>query len=552
MSAYQAFGDAATEWAALHELPEGAIVAEPSEFHNAVSALIARRASGLSALFIPLIELPKRALLRLVLRPLFPLNAPVDQRLINLAQFAQGHLAIDGTPQQVIETRLTEPHRLAYTDACLIADDVIFMTAYHVDLAASTYGTRPVRYSVAPLPLKESTTSHSAVLAPSNIYLLAMEPRNRPFGDIVEAALHTLPLTVVRVEDLPPPARVAPAACFICLDDDPAVAVEVALRGYRVASACEGVSQSNRSIHVFNVVNATEAADAVLRALGTAPSASSPSPYTQPIETKAGSEECVSIIMSVYNRLDELDANLARLQNQSYKNFECIVVSDAGPSPDAICAKYPNTTLVMKSARTGYPTRNEGLARAKGRYLAFLDDDDIFLDDHLDVMVSALKSGADLAYSDYILNIVDVVDNRFVTVGYDLVRSPAITPFGLYVNNMIGYLTVVAKRHVYDDLGGFDPIKIPTNQEVELWLRWSSKYVMAHVSKPTTMYTIPRNRSGSASQHIHAGYAVGFERLYELYPCDLLSVRARREQFIAELRSQVTPPVHEPRYHVLG
>ena len=117
--------------------------------------------------------------------------------------------------------------------------------------------------------------------------------------------------------------------------------------------------------------------------------------------------ELISIIVPIYNVENYLRMCLDSIQNQTYQNFECLLINDVSPdnSPD-ICREY-----VAKDARFHYfekengglsSARNFGIERSTGAYLTFVDSDDWLEHDALDRLYGALrKEGADISIGRY-------------------------------------------------------------------------------------------------------------------------------------------------------
>ncbi|UQI49675.1 glycosyltransferase family 2 protein (plasmid) [Streptomyces sp. HU2014] len=111
----------------------------------------------------------------------------------------------------------------------------------------------------------------------------------------------------------------------------------------------------------------------------------------------------ISVIIPTADRPGPLHRALRSLARQTFRNFEAIVVRDAGPPVRSVVDSWkPDLalTLIDIEPRQGVShARNTGLAAARGEYVAFLDDDDIFLPGHLEAAHHALKDGrADAVY----------------------------------------------------------------------------------------------------------------------------------------------------------
>jgi len=106
----------------------------------------------------------------------------------------------------------------------------------------------------------------------------------------------------------------------------------------------------------------------------------------------------VTIIMATYNRANFIIESLVSIQNQTYSNWECLIIDDGGSdNTEAIIAPltqrdrrfnfFKRPSKYMK----GLPgSRNYGLDEAKGRYIIFFDDDDIVHPQNLELCVAEL------------------------------------------------------------------------------------------------------------------------------------------------------------------
>ena len=111
--------------------------------------------------------------------------------------------------------------------------------------------------------------------------------------------------------------------------------------------------------------------------------------------------ELVSAVIPTYNRFSFLLNTLKSIKNQTYKNIEIIVVNDA--STDKEYYKYnwkkENIKIIHlkenSKEKIGFPcagyVRNQGIKEAKGKYIAFCDDDDIWLPKKIEIQMNEIK-----------------------------------------------------------------------------------------------------------------------------------------------------------------
>ncbi len=102
-------------------------------------------------------------------------------------------------------------------------------------------------------------------------------------------------------------------------------------------------------------------------------------------------QELITIIITTYKRSNLIERALKSVLNQTYKNLEIIVVDDNAKEPEErkktkeIIDKYDNIIYIQNEKNLGGAlSRNEGIYRAKGKFIAFLDDDDEYREDKIE------------------------------------------------------------------------------------------------------------------------------------------------------------------------
>ncbi len=104
----------------------------------------------------------------------------------------------------------------------------------------------------------------------------------------------------------------------------------------------------------------------------------------------------VSVIMPVYNSELYVEKAILSVINQTFKNFELIIVNDgSSDNSDIICKKYCelDSRILYFEKRNGgiCSARNYGLKKARGNYIAFIDNDDEFISTLLEENISLIK-----------------------------------------------------------------------------------------------------------------------------------------------------------------
>lgn len=108
----------------------------------------------------------------------------------------------------------------------------------------------------------------------------------------------------------------------------------------------------------------------------------------------------VSVIISTYDRLKQLNAALASVHAQTFTDYEVIVVDDCSPDRQGVLDlvkswgdKFDYINLVRLGENSGYQCmpKNKGIEVARGDYIAYLDDDNTWRPNHLAVTVNAIE-----------------------------------------------------------------------------------------------------------------------------------------------------------------
>ena len=112
----------------------------------------------------------------------------------------------------------------------------------------------------------------------------------------------------------------------------------------------------------------------------------------------------VTVIVPTYNRKSSLKECIYSVLNQSYDNFELLIMDDGSTDGTAEIVKdFKDNRMVYEwNENSGGPAnpRNRGVLKSKGEYVAFLDADDLWYQDKLLESVNALNSGMDVVYHD--------------------------------------------------------------------------------------------------------------------------------------------------------
>ena len=174
----------------------------------------------------------------------------------------------------------------------------------------------------------------------------------------------------------------------------------------------------------------------------------------------------VSAIITTHNRSHLLARAVDSVLNQTYRDFELIVVDDASSddTPEIMKrydARGDVTSIRISESRGANHARNQGANAASGEYLAYLDDDDLWLPTKLERQANALESAGDVALVGAWFHIRGRVQ-----------RLPGVIPYGrLLSQNVTGsFSNCMFRKMDLVSVGGMDE-SLRNAQDWDLWLK---------------------------------------------------------------------------------
>ncbi len=196
----------------------------------------------------------------------------------------------------------------------------------------------------------------------------------------------------------------------------------------------------------------------------------------------------VSILIPTFNRQAHLRDCLHSIARQTLSDWEAIVINDAGDSVDRVAGGFshlPLRLVQMPAKRGQVAARNRGLELATGKYIAFCDDDDLWLPTHLDELVQALNTGACLAYSDTEIVVCSETDKGRVPQKREVFAFDY--DYGLLRQwNFIPPSTAAYPRRLHQELGLFDEA-MEDYWDWDWWLRIASRYPVQRVATASVL-----------------------------------------------------------------
>lgn len=205
----------------------------------------------------------------------------------------------------------------------------------------------------------------------------------------------------------------------------------------------------------------------------------------------------ISVIISTYNRADLLPRAIASVLNQTFKNFELIVVDDGSTDNtrkvvNEFQTKYKNVQYIWQEhSRGAAKPKNTGIKNAEGKYIAILDSDDEWLPKKLERQVNLFESSKCQNLGFIGCNSIVVEENGETL---DIHRIPFYKDHfrNILRSDYMGSGSgMIYKRSVFDKVGLFDE-SLKTGQDWEMRIRILKIYDFAFANEPLFRYYIHR------------------------------------------------------------
>lgn len=234
---------------------------------------------------------------------------------------------------------------------------------------------------------------------------------------------------------------------------------------------------------------------------------------------RQGENALFSIILTTYNRSDLLKDALASVGSQTLRDLEVILINDNGEPVEHLLADYDFPITYLRQGRNQglSAARNAGLALARGRYIVYLDDDDIYLPNHLAVLAEAFEQHPDsVIYTGVEYVNEKLEDGRRIELGRGQpFKHEAFDRDRLFVQNYIPVNTWAHPRQMLATVGEFDT-GLAAFEDWDMLLRLATRYPFVHV--PTVTSEVHTRAPGAGGDHMLGRERKNFPALYrELY-----------------------------------
>ena len=220
----------------------------------------------------------------------------------------------------------------------------------------------------------------------------------------------------------------------------------------------------------------------------------------------------ISIIITYYKKRKFINQTIQSILNQSYKNFELILVYDDNNRDELkyirkLLGNIKRKKIIINSKNLGVAkSRNIAIKRSKGTYLAFIDSDDLWKKNKLLNQLNYMhQNGFHFSFTSYgIINEKNKIIGKrevFIDANYK----------ELYNSNFIGLNTVMVHKKLFSKLI-FPPLK--TQEDYALWLKLARQgFKLKHLNQNLSFW---RKSKNSLSSNVFQKLFDAF-KLYYIY-----------------------------------
>jgi len=220
----------------------------------------------------------------------------------------------------------------------------------------------------------------------------------------------------------------------------------------------------------------------------------------------------VSVVLPVYNSERYLAAAVASILQQTFADFEVLAI-DGGSSDRSLdilrefASRDPRVRVVKQEGKGLVGALNQGLAMARGEFLARMDADDIAHPERFARQVAFLRKNTAIAVVGSAMTLIDGDGRRVRDIDYPV--EPAAVARALEDGSALAHPAVMMRRETVVRTGGYRPV-LDFAEDYDLWLRMSEQAQLANLPDRLLSYRHHAGKRGSIfafEQELHTQFA---------------------------------------------
>jgi len=212
----------------------------------------------------------------------------------------------------------------------------------------------------------------------------------------------------------------------------------------------------------------------------------------------------ISVIIPTYNRVNFLARAIESVLNQTFKNFELIVVDDGSTdSTRELIKKYKEVLYIYQDNKGPSSARNTGIKHARYDFIAFLDSDDWWHKNKLKYQFYAMQDNPDY--------LVSHTQEKWYRNGVLLNQKAKHRKYSGFIFDKclaicaISISTVMLKRQIFEVVGYFNE-EMPCCEDYDFWLRVTCRFPVLLVDMSLTL------KDGGRDDQVSKRYLTGMDK----------------------------------------
>lgn len=208
----------------------------------------------------------------------------------------------------------------------------------------------------------------------------------------------------------------------------------------------------------------------------------------------------ITVLIPTYNCAPYVKQAVQSILDQTYTNFECIIIDDCSTDNTVAIIKSLNDSrinLIVKPKNSGYTNSlNYGLTIAKGKYIARMDGDDISLPQRFEKQVEVLEKNTDIVVCG---SVFQIIDSKVI------INAPQYhddITIGLLKDSCIGHPTAMIKKSVLDANNINYNTDFEPAEDYDLWVRLSKIGKLHNLQEVLFLYRVHDNQVSVTKKEI--------------------------------------------------
>lgn len=200
----------------------------------------------------------------------------------------------------------------------------------------------------------------------------------------------------------------------------------------------------------------------------------------------------VSVVIPAYNRARFITTAIDSVLDQTYRDFEIIVVDDGSTDQTQEKLESYGDRIINHSYtpnRGVSYARNRGIELAQGKYIAFLDSDDYWLPEKLQKQTEFFRNNPEysIVATQCLVNVIDDDLNTIKYIEKDELHHQ-LTYAKIFLRPFIMPSSILMEKECFNVVGDFDENR-RVLEDIDLYLRLAQKYKIGFINEPLTVFT---------------------------------------------------------------